>query len=99
MHMSIYAKHGISYLHELISACEMLDLCALFDCGADLLQKYRIPSLLARCLLVYLALEKYLQILEARPESSTLSSWAAVKFSLVCVHSGLWSVFLFYQFH
>lgn len=56
--MCIYAKHGISYLHELISACEVLDLCALSECGADLLQKYQIPSLLARCLLVYLALER-----------------------------------------
>lgn len=59
----------------------------------------KIPSPLARCLLLYLALEECLQILEARPESSTLSSWAIVKFSLVCVHSSLWFAFLFYQFH
>lgn len=101
--MSIYAKHGICYLHELggklISTCKILDLCAFSDCSADLLQEYQIPSPLARCLLVYLALEKYFQILEARPESSTLSSWATIKFPLVCIHSSLESAFLFYQFH
>lgn len=97
--MSIYAKHGVSYLDELISACEILGLCALSDCGADVLQEYQICSPLARCLLVYLAMERYLQILEARPESSTLSSWATVKLSLVCVHSSLSSAFLFFQFH
>lgn len=75
---SVYAKSGISYLHELgwkpISTYKILGLHDFSDWGADLLKAYQSPSPSSRCLLMHLALERYLQILGVRPESRTLSS-------------------------